>query len=254
MGPTNFDILPESGFYKFLRPVEDSKALVICLHGYSASPYEVKDLGEHLYELGFSSICPLLPGHGIKDHEIARREFSALTTEKLFTYVVNLIEENRHKYKKIVLHGQSMGGMLTFYIAGQKLVDGVLITAAPLVIPWTMRVLAFFMGLTNLTIKMNKPPLEQGWSYDFMCTKPIRSLSQLIKLANQNLKRIDVPMLLCYSHGDSIAAATGDYLEENLPKNAEIRWFDDSGHVMLLDKSANQVIEAIGEFCVKYFD
>ena len=248
-----FDMLPEGGSYEYLRPPGESKALVICLHGYSATPYEVKGLGEYLYHLGFSCICPLLPGHGIKDPSLARKEFSAMTAESLLSFVLGLIEEGRRRYSKTILHGQSMGGIIALYIAAQNLVDGAVITAAPLVIPWTMRPLVPILGLTNLTIRMNKPPLEQGWSYDFMCTRPLRSLYPLIKKAKQGLQDIEVPLLLCYSHGDSIAAGTGDLIERDLPIRAEIRWFDESGHVMLLDKAADQVIEAIGSFCLEHF-
>ena len=109
------------------------------------------------------------------------------------------------------------------------------------------------MGLVNLTIKMDKSPLEQGWSYPFMCTKPMRSLIGLLKEANRGLADTKIQILFCYSHGDSIAAETGDYLENNLPKNAEIQWFDESGHVMLLDLAADQVIGAIGDFCQRQF-
>ena len=53
-------------------------------------------------------------------------------------------------------------------------------------------------------------------------------------------------------NSDSIAAGTRDLLERNLPVKAEIRWFDESGHVMLPDKSAEQVIEATGSFCLEH--
>jgi len=253
MSSKYFDMLPESGSYEFLRSPEESKALVICLHGYSATPYEVKDLGRHLYELGFSAVCPLLPGHGIKDIAQAKKEFAAITTEQLLDFVINLVDQYRQEYNAIILHGQSMGGIISLALAGQHQVDGVLITAAPLIMPRALRLPAAILGRLNLVIKMNKPPLEQGWSYPFMATKPMRSLYQMMKMANQGLANIRAPLMLCYSHNDPYAAKTGEYLEGNLPPTAELHWFDESGHVMLLDKAAEQVIGTIGDFCVKYF-
>jgi len=248
-----FDMIPESGDYEYLRSPEDSKAMVICLHGYSATPYEVKDLGKHLYDLGFSSYCPLLPGHGIKNSDLARREFAALTTDKLLNFVIKLIEEYKSRYPKVILHGQSMGGMIALYLASQGSVDGATITAAPLVMPWWAKILSSVMGLTNLTIKINKPPLEQGWSYDFVCTRPIRSLSRLMKLVDQNLDNIKVPLLLCYSHADPLLKWSEGAMQKVIPENAEVRWFNESGHVMLLDMEAEQVIETIGDFYLEQF-
>ena len=248
------DILPENGNYEFFRSPKDSQTMVICLHGYSGSSYEVKDLGKHLYDLGFSTLCPLLPGHGIKDPEFARREFSTLTTEKLLSFVMELIEEYKALYSKVILHGLSMGGMISLYIASQGHVDGAIITSTPLVMPWKSKIIFSGLGLFNLTLKMPKPLSEQEWGYDFMCTRSIRSLNQLMKLANENMGNIKVPTLFCYSHSDPLVAGTENYyVEKNLPPNAEMRWFDEPGHVILVGEGADRVIDAIGEFSQEHF-
>ena len=43
---------------------EGNKTGVLLLHGFTGSPYEMKELGAHLEEKGYTVSIPLLKGHG----------------------------------------------------------------------------------------------------------------------------------------------------------------------------------------------
>ena len=54
---------PDPGPFK-LGDVGGSGPAVLCLHGLTGTPYEVRPPAEALAEAGFACLGPLLPGHG----------------------------------------------------------------------------------------------------------------------------------------------------------------------------------------------
>lgn len=51
------------------------KGSVGCLltHGFSGSPFEMRELGEYLAEKGVSVLCKPLPGHGTTPHDMLNK-------------------------------------------------------------------------------------------------------------------------------------------------------------------------------------
>src|SRR3989344_3038238 len=48
---------------------------IVLVHGFTASPWEVKDLAEYLNERGITVYAPLLSGHGTVKEHLARTEW-----------------------------------------------------------------------------------------------------------------------------------------------------------------------------------
>ena len=51
------------GAETFLLEGNNGKA-VLLLHGYTGTTAEMRPLGNHLHSLGYTVLCPRLPGHG----------------------------------------------------------------------------------------------------------------------------------------------------------------------------------------------
>ena len=48
----------------------DSDAAVLCIHGFTSTPYEVRYLGESLQRRGLTAVGLTLPGHGTSVAEL----------------------------------------------------------------------------------------------------------------------------------------------------------------------------------------
>lgn len=244
-----FEMLGPTGQFEFPRSPDEAKACVVCLHGYSGSPYETRPVAEALYNRGFATFCPLYPAHGLKDIKTAKLAMNSITSSQLLDFSINYITEKRKQFKKVFLFGQSLGGILTYYIASLGLVDAAAVTVGPLKLPFGTQFIGKLGAFLNLTISVKKPPQEKGWSYEFVSGKSSLAVFDLMKLANQNLDKIKIPILACYSQKDIVTASTPKHLQRKIsPEYLHLKWFNRSNHIMPLDVQANEIIQEITNF------
>lgn len=244
-----FEMLRPYGYFEFPRDTKDAKACVICLHGYSGSPWETRPVAEALYNRGFATFCPLYPAHGIKEINFAKEEMKKLTAEQLITFATSYIQEKRKEYSKIYLFGQSLGGILTYYLTSQGLVDAAAVTVGPLKLPFGTQFIGKLSAKLNISIGVNKPPMEKGWSYEFITGKSSLAVFDAMKLANANLHKINVPLLACYSKKDITTSSTPKILKSKInPDLLNLQYYNRSGHVMPLDCQALEIIQNICSF------
>ena len=71
MGSTNETLLQYSNSFwlKNDNSQNNEKSVVICLHGWTATTYESKPIGDAIFQSGIDSAGPLLPGHGFKENK-----------------------------------------------------------------------------------------------------------------------------------------------------------------------------------------
>ena len=110
----------------------EAKGCVICLHGFSGSPWETRPVAESLFQHGFAADCPLHPAHGLKNEKEAKQQMKHLSATQLIENATRLIEEQRQQFSKVYLYGQSLGAILTLYLMGLGLVDGAAVTVPSL--------------------------------------------------------------------------------------------------------------------------
>ncbi|MBD3354205.1 MAG: hypothetical protein GF364_22170 [Candidatus Lokiarchaeota archaeon] len=107
-----------------------SDTIVICLHGYTAAPFETRPIADASFNLGLDVAAPLLPGHGFAMEEDQKEKLSTLMKEEdMFESVRNEIRIAREQYENVYIYGQSMGGILALSMAGERLVDACATTA-----------------------------------------------------------------------------------------------------------------------------
>ncbi len=77
---------------------------VLLLHGFSGSPYEMKELGEEFQKKGFSVSLPLLAGHGSSVKDLEKCKWY-----DWFEDAKNALFDLRKRCKSIVVIGLSTG-------------------------------------------------------------------------------------------------------------------------------------------------
>ncbi len=222
---------------------------MICLHGFSGSPYEVRPGAEALYARGYATYCPLFPGHGIKDRTEAQASFSRLKAEDLINFTIEYIQKKREEYSTIYLVGQSLGGIIALYMASLGIVDAVATTGAAVILPRAATIFAPLFGWLHISVNVKKPEKERGWSYDFACVRTGLEIVHLAKMTRKNLPKVTIPVLVCHSENDqTVPARSARFIKKKLPQNAILKWFNRSGHIYMLDVQAAEVIQEIGDF------
>jgi alpha-beta hydrolase superfamily lysophospholipase len=138
--------------------------------------------------LGFSTYCPLYPAHGIEDMVEAKKAMAQISAELFVKFALDLIQEKRKQNKKVFIFGQSLGAILTTYLAGQQVADAAAVTVGPLGLPKFLLWIAKFGVRFGMDLSTMKPPLESGWPYEFLNAQSVSTIFELIALARANLE------------------------------------------------------------------
>jgi carboxylesterase len=95
--------------------VGDGDVGVVCIHGFTGSPYEMRYLGEALARTGTTARGILLPGHGTSVDDLARTRWQDWATA-----VEREVDAMASRARRVAVVGQSLGGLLALHIAARR--------------------------------------------------------------------------------------------------------------------------------------
>lgn len=226
------------------------KAAVVCVHGFTAMPYEVMPVARACGELGIAAIAPLLPGHGYRDLAEQKQQFGKVTKAGLLSAVRTEIARVRDQYEWVGIYGHSMGGAIALILSAEGLVDACAVSAPAIKLPRIAEWLAPVICCVGFT--RNAPTCKTSFHlpcYQFHHSYAVRALWRLSRSARQQLSQITCPVLGVHTHDDkTVPPIVLDLMQQQIPVPVETAWFDPSSHVMTLDVSGEQVSEAIAQF------
>ena len=230
-------------------------SIVICLHGWTATTYESKPIGDAIFQSGIDSAGPLLPGHGFKENSVAKKELSKIKYADWISAVQHEIRQARKIYQKVFIYGQSMGGTLALYAASKGLVDACAVTAPAIKLPSYVNVIGPILGFMNIFRKKKTNPNFFNEEYSFESFKSANELRKLAKSVQNNLGKINCPILVCHSKKDSaIDPFVPEIIKERTGENVEIAWFNDSEHSMTLDVQGKEIAKKITSFFLEQLE
>ena len=118
---------------------------VLCLHGLTGTPYEVRPPAEALAEAGFYCEGPLLPGHGTVPADLHR-----LPRARWVESVLAAHDALAERHERVYALGLSLGGLLALALAERRRLRGLVVMAAPLDLGWLVHgaVPFWFRGVT----------------------------------------------------------------------------------------------------------
>jgi carboxylesterase len=216
---------------------------VLCLHGLTGTPYEVRPPAEALAEAGFYCEGPLLPGHGTVPADLHR-----LPRARWVESVLAAHDALAERHERVYALGLSLGGVLALALAQQRRLRGLVVLAAPLDLGWLVH--SGVPLLHRLVRQLPKTPAildpearARHPGYDKM---PLGAVNQLLGLAREvraGLSRIQAPVQLIYSRLDpTVPVRNAELVLRGLPPGErELRWLEASGHVLPVDAERNQV-------------
>ena len=257
MGSTNETLLQYSNSFwlKNDNSQNKEKSVVICLHGWTATTYESKPIGDAIFQSGIDSAGPLLPGHGFKENSVAKKKLSKIKYTDWISSVSHEIKQARKKYKKVFIYGQSMGGALALNAASEGLVDACAVTAPAIKLPFYVNIIGPIFGFMNIFRKKKTNQNFFNEEYSFESFKSANELRKLAKTVQNNLGKIKCPILVCHSKKDSaIDPVVTEIIKEKAKGTVEIAWFNDSEHSMTLDIQGKEIAKKIVTFFLEQLE
>ena len=178
---------------------------VLCLHGLTGTPYEVRPLGEALSQAGVRAVGPALPGHNETPQSLAKVRYQ----QWLESARVQL-RGLRDRHEVVFVVGLSMGGLLSLALASEERVDAAVTVGTPLRLS---QPLATFMPLLKYLVPF---PRKRGGSdicdpaarsrhpsYEIMPLAAVRQLQHLQRLVRGALGRVTAPLLVAHGAHDA---------------------------------------------------
>ncbi len=226
---------------------------VLCIHGLTGTPYEVRPPAEALAAAGFYCEGPLLPGHGTTHGELA-----ATSRVAWLDAVVAAHDALAERHARVYVLGLSLGGVLALALAQRRELAGAVVLAAPIDLGRVVRTAAPLLwpllgSLPKTPAILDDEARARHPGYDRM---PLRSVSELCKLGREverGLSAVRAPVQLIYSRRDpTVAPRNAERILRALPPGErELHWLEDSAHVLPVDRERERIAALVVEFLLR---
>ena len=228
----------------------------LLVHGFTATPQELRRMGEFLGSRGNTVLGIRLPGHSTSLPDLARMRFTdwLATVEDGYDYLRGICDA-------MVLVGLSLGGALSLVFAAEQPVAAVVAMATPYELPqrWYIRLLQPFLRPLSLVWRyMPKGPPDwrdpQAQKERVAYTAyPLRAASEVDRVLRRmrgSLSHVTVPVLLMHSREDDFAPPSSmPRIHSALASgDKSMVWIDHSNHIITCDSSREQVFSAAAAF------
>jgi carboxylesterase len=120
---------------------------VLCVHGFTGTPFEMRYLGEHLHREGFTVVGPILAGHGGTPADL-----NATRWTDWYAGVCEELDALRARCDRVAVVGMSLGGALALHLARHRPddIDAIATLGAPLWLPGSSRAVIRALRATPL--------------------------------------------------------------------------------------------------------
>lgn len=232
-----------------------TKKSVLLIHGFTACPFEMRELGQYLYNRCYNVFGVRLAGHGtsIVDFTNSNGKDWENSTRKGLAIAALL------GYETVVI-GESMGGALAVLLAQTfpSLVHQLVLCAPCFQIRDFRSRFAGWKFVQRLMPYYNST-LQYGWQYDYWYTTvPLTAVAELVKIARKACltgSGITVPTLLIQAENDQMVQPQGarryfNSLSKVAPGQKELKTLPDGHHNLTVDLNPqkNEVFEWVSQF------
>lgn len=176
------------------------EAAVLLVHGFSATPWEMRALGEHLAKAGFTVLGVRLPGHGTTPEDLAGTSY-----RQWLQSVADGFALLKGQGKRIYGVGQSAGALLLLCLARHLPLAGLVLFSPFLRLRHPLAPMA---GLLRYLHPFQHRQIEPHLAPYYYNRRPLVAVAQLMALLRQvrrSLPRVVTPVLLLSAAGDRTA-------------------------------------------------
>ena len=234
---------------------EGGRTGILLVHGYKATPAEMRPLAKFLHYKGYTVAGPLLPGHNTDP-----RDANKFTWKNWVDSIEKSYFEMTRRCEQVFIGGESAGGLISLYLASyHPEITGVLTYAPALDIHlrkqdiYRLYLAAHFIPWAK-EVTINDTGADLAWR-GYSVT-PLKGLIQLLKLQRKTLPRLRLirrPILIVQGRLDnrvppSVPHTIYEAVQSTLK---EIHWMDNSSHCVVLDQELDRVKKVTLKFMEK---
>ncbi len=233
----------------------------LLLHGFTGTPFEMRELGQRLAAQGYTVLGPAIAGHATTLADLIPTRWTDWYASATGAY-----DQLREQCETIFPIGLSMGALLALHLAAHRPVNGVVAVSAPFAIQNTLiplfRIFPFLFDLIpavkknpNDTDTLDPKILANHPEYPSHPTHSAASLIfDFLPHLRDDLRDIHAPALLIQSRGDRVVAADSmdEFYARLGSREKEKLWLERSGHLVLEDVSKEIAFENILRFIQRH--
>jgi carboxylesterase len=231
----------------------------LLIHGFTGTPYELRELGDCLAARGYTVHGPRLAHHGTNAADMNRSRwwdwyYSALDGWHLL----------RGMCDQVFVIGLSMGGLTALMLAANQPVAGVVAMSTPVHMreEWEFKLARYVWRIRPLMKKRNRN-IRTGEnntagrpfvpSYTHYPVRGIAELGHYLQIVDQTLPTITAPALLLHARNDEDVPPTNlEYIYNKIgSSNKSKLWIERGGHLMTADLDKDKVFQEIILFLEK---
>jgi len=231
-------------------------AAVLCLHGLTGTPYEVRPLGEALSRAGIRALGPALPGHNETPAQLAR-----ISHGEWLDAARRHLRALRGRHERVFIAGVSLGGLLALALASEEPVDAAVVVGTPLRFSRSVTALVPLLAPFVPYAKKRggsdiQEPGARGRhpSYDVMPLASVRELMRLQRLVRRRLARVSAPILIAHgAHDRTASLSDARFIHANVGSvERRLLVLEASGHVVTVDFDGALLASAAADFLNRF--
>jgi carboxylesterase len=231
---------------------------VLLIHGFTGTPVEVSLLANYLYNKGYTVSCPLLPGHGTAIEDLHQVKWQDWTY-----HVENSLLELRSSCNSVFVGGESLGGLLTLYLAMHHPdISGILLNAPALS---TRSKLTYLAPIMQYFINIKGKPqtrtaeniVDERWQgYEIYSVPAIAQLLYFQRYIRRSLTEVIQPTIIFQGVLDqSIQPKDAQLIFDQInSSDKELIWLEHSTHCILLDQEWESIATKTAAFIERLRD
>ncbi|PHA40187.1 carboxylesterase [Bacillus wiedmannii] len=229
---------------------EGGDRAVLLLHGFTGNSADVRMLGRFLEKKGYTCHAPIFKGHGVPPEELVHTGPEDWWQDVMEAY--QLLKDKG--FEKIAVAGLSLGGVFSLKLGYTVPVLGVVPMCAPMYIKseetMYQGILAYAREYKKREQKSPEQIEQEMLEFQKTPMNTLKALQQLIADVRNNVDMIYAPTFVVQArHDEMINTDSANIIYNGVESTLkDIKWYEDSTHVITLDKERDELHEDVYNF------